>query len=287
MRPMGTRCVANGRASAGGRKCNSSKNRLEGQNNLAHDVQHHRLASNQNMHTAANLPTNHHCAQGTDELAWQSALAAVPLWSPPDGPLLIVSPHPDNEVMAAGGLIYVWKQWGRKVTILSLTDGEAAYPQWKRLGRIRREELKDALQVLAESPASVVRLGIPDGRVAEYTGKVRGAIMSLATSNTTIISPFEEDGHPDHDAAGRICCEMAQAHGLSVARYPIWTWHHADPSTVNRAAWRRFPLSDRAQAAKADALRCFPSQLAPYKRTPVVPEHLVRYFARPYETFFL
>jgi LmbE family N-acetylglucosaminyl deacetylase len=237
------------------------------------------------MHTAANLPSIQ--SEGTDESTWQDVLSDVPLWSPADGPLLIVSPHPDAEVMAAGGLIYVWKQWGRKVTILSLTDGEAAYPQWKRLGRIRREELKDALQVLTDSPALVVRLGIPDGHVANHTGKVRGAITSLVTPGTTIISPYEEDGHPDHDAAGRVCCETARAHGLSVARYPMWTWHHADPSSMNRAAWRRFPLSERAQAAKADALRCFPSQLSPYRRKPVVPEHIVRYFARPYETFFV
>ncbi len=221
----------------------------------------------------------------TEEAAWQNVLASVPLWSPPDGELLIVSPHPDNEVMGAGGLIHVWRQWGRKVTILSVTDGEAAYPQWRRLGRIRREELKDALQVLAESPPVVVRLGIPDGRVGDHTGKLRGAILSLVTSSTTIISPYEEDGHPDHDAAGRTCCELARAHGFNLARYPVWTWQHADPYSLNRAAWRRFPLSDSAQAAKADALRCFPSQVSPYRREPVVPEHLIRYFARPYETF--
>jgi len=225
--------------------------------------------------------------RGTDEASWQSVLASVPLWSPPDGPLLIVGPHPDDAVLGAGGLICVWKQWGRKVIVLSLTDGEAAYPQWKRLGRIRREEQKDALQVLSSTPTLIVRLAIPDGRVADHTSKVRGAIVSLVTSSTTIISPYEHDGHPDHDAAGQVCREMARTHGFTVARYPIQTWHHADPRTINRVSWRRFPLSERAQAAKADATRCFQSQLSPYKREPVVPEHFVRYFARPYETFFL
>ena len=238
------------------------------------------------MNTAATLLPDP-SIQGTDESSWQSMLDGVPLWAPADGPLLIVSPHPDNEVLGAGGLIYMWRQSGRKVIILSLTDGEAAYPQWKRLGRIRREELRDALQVLSESPPLVVRLGIPDGNVAEHAGKVRGAIMSLLTSSTTLIAPYEHDGHPDHDAAGRICFDMARAHGLAIARYPIWTWHHADPLSLNSRTWGRFPLSERAQAAKADAVRCFPSQLSPYKRAPIVPEHIVRYFARPYETFFL
>ena len=91
----------------------------------------------------------------TDESAWQRALADAPDWSPPDGPLLIVSPHPDDEVLGAGGLIHAWKILGRRVTVLSLTDGEAAYPQYRRLGQIRRQELKAALQVLSDDPVLI------------------------------------------------------------------------------------------------------------------------------------
>src|ERR1700722_17460102 len=79
---------------------------------------------------------------GTDERAWQRVLANAPDWMPPDGPLLIVSPHPDDEILGAGGLIHTWKKLGRIVTVISVTDGEAAYPQWRRLGRIRREGLR-------------------------------------------------------------------------------------------------------------------------------------------------
>jgi LmbE family N-acetylglucosaminyl deacetylase len=224
---------------------------------------------------------------GTDETCWQQALADAPPWSPSSGPLLIVSPHPDDEVLGAGGLIHMWKQQGHPVTILSVTDGEAAYPQWRRLGQVRREELKDALQVLCESPVLLVRLGIPDGRIADHTYRLRGAIMSLIAPGATLIAPYESDGHPDHEAAGRVCCEVAQAHGLSIARYPIWTWRHSNPLAMHAARWGRFVLSDAAQAAKADAARCFSSQMLPYKRTPIIPDRIMRYFARPYEAFLL
>ena len=63
---------------------------------------------------------------GTDERAWQRVLADAPDWMPPDGPLLIVSPHPDDEILGAGGLIHTWKKLGRIVTVISVTDGEAA-----------------------------------------------------------------------------------------------------------------------------------------------------------------
>jgi LmbE family N-acetylglucosaminyl deacetylase len=225
--------------------------------------------------------------RGTDESCWQKMLAKAPLWSPADGPLLIVSAHPDNEVLAAGGLIHMWKQWGRSVTVLSLTDGEAVYPHQRTAARVRREELKEALQVLSRSPVLTVRLGIPEGRVAECASKLRGAIVSLVVPGTTVIAPYEDDGYPDHNAAGRVTCEMARTLGLPVARYPVWAWHHGNPSAMAGLAWRRYPLTETAQAAKADAVRCFASQMPPYKRTPIFPNHITRYFARPFEAFLV
>ncbi len=224
---------------------------------------------------------------GTDESAWQRALANAPDWIPPVGPLLIVSPHPDDEVLGAGGLIHTWKILGRSVTVVSLTDGEAAYPQYRRLGQIRREELKEALQVLSDHPVLVVRLGIPDGRVADYGSKLRSAVSSLLDADTTVLVPYEQDGHPDHDAAGRVCTELARAHNFTLARYPIWAWRHADPQAMSQARWGKFSLSGAAQAAKANALLCFSSQLFPYRRPTMVPDHAMAYFTRPYEAFLL
>jgi LmbE family N-acetylglucosaminyl deacetylase len=225
--------------------------------------------------------------RATDEGAWRAVLANVPEWMPPDGPLLIVSPHPDDEVLGAGGLIHTWKMLGRSVTVLSITDGEAAYPQYRRLAQIRREELKEALQVLSDSRVLVVRLGIPDGRVADYGSKLRSAVFSLLDSSTTVIVPYEQDGHPDHDAAGRVCTELAREHGFTLARYLVWAWRHADPRAFRQGRWGIFKLSETAQAAKADALLCFSSQLFPYRRAPVVPDYAMAYFTRPYEAFLL
>ena len=222
-----------------------------------------------------------------DDSAWQQALADAPDWTPPDGPLLIVSPHPDDEVLGAGGLIHTWKSLGRSVTVVSLTDGEAAYPQYRRLGQIRREELREALQVLSDHPVSVVRLGIPDGRVADYGSKLRSAIFSLIDPGVTVLVPYEQDGHPDHDAAGRVCTELARAHGFTLVRYLVWAWRHADPQALSHRRWGKFTLSDAAQTAKANALQCFSSQLFPYKRPPMVPVHALAYFTRPYEAFLL
>src|SRR6202045_1531341 len=225
--------------------------------------------------------------RATDEGAWRAVLANVPEWMPPAGPLLIVSPHPDDKVLGAGGLIHTWKALGRSVTVVSLTDGEAAYPRYRRLGQIRREELKEALQVLSDDPGLLVRLGIPDGRVADYGSKLRSAVLSLIDPGTTVLVPYEQDGHPDHDAAGRVCTELARVHGFTLVRYLVWAWRHADPQALSYARWGKFNLSGSAQTVKTNALLCFSSQIFPYKRPPIVPDHVMAYFTRPYEAFLV
>jgi LmbE family N-acetylglucosaminyl deacetylase len=222
---------------------------------------------------------------GTPEATWQAAIAGFPVWEPPPRPLLIVSPHPDDEILGAGGLIRTWAQHRRRVTILSVTDGEAAYPDWKGLARIRQIELKDALQTLGASQVPVIRLGIADGCVAARARQLKKAIISVATAGSTIIAPYEKDGHPDHEAAGRVCCELARLDGFSVARYPIWMWHHGGPSTFKKLNGRKFMLDEATRRAKTDATQRFSSQLAPAHRAPIVPDHVMVYFSRPYEVF--
>jgi LmbE family N-acetylglucosaminyl deacetylase len=224
---------------------------------------------------------------GTSERAWAQHLFRRSDWSPADGPLLVVAPHPDDEIMGAGGLIHTWVGMGRSVTVLSVTDGEAAQPARENLDRIRREELKEALRKLCATHVSVVRLGIPDGRVADFQNKLRAAILSLIEPAMTMIAPYERDGHPDHDVVGSVCCEIARSRNIPLARYPIWTWQRADPTEFREVSWGKFPLDSEARRAKTHALQCFISRLQSDRHDPKIPGHLLNYFHRPYEAFLL
>jgi LmbE family N-acetylglucosaminyl deacetylase len=223
---------------------------------------------------------------GTPESGWQTALEDAPLLPLPRYALLVVSPHPDDEVLGAGGLIASAARAGRAVDVLSVTDGEAAYPDWKGLDRIRRREVSEALKVLA--PSVVIRhLSIPDGRVAEHRARLFEAVERRVARDTILVAPFECDGHPDHDATGEVCREIARTRGVTLWRYPIWLWHHGTPDHFGGARWGRFSLDQDAVTAKALAMACFASQLRPLGREPIVPGHVLRYFRRPYEAFLL
>ncbi len=224
--------------------------------------------------------------QGTPERVWRAALDPLPAWAPTTARLLVVSPHPDDEVLGAGGLIRGWAQAGRAVTVVSITDGEAAYPDWRGLDQIRHAELTRAIDTLCTHGVISVRLRIPDGRVARHTATLRAALSALADQDTTLIAPYESDGHPDHEAAGAVCCELARTKDLALARYPIWAWHRLTPATMP-VRWAKFPLQRAACQAKAAAARCFVSQVSPPDRPPIVPAHVMTYFTRPYEAFVI
>jgi LmbE family N-acetylglucosaminyl deacetylase len=251
---------------------------------------------------------------GTPEETWQRALDTAPQWSPRKGsPLLVVAPHPDDETLGAGGLIATWsgnpfsrgaeKSRGpekacvseelepvparRRVTVLSVTDGEASHPMWHGLAYVRRAELRRALTMLCGSGITLAHLGLPDGGVRQRKDHLVRAIEEHLAPGVTLIAPFEHDGHPDHECVGEVCLELAAARGLDIARYPIWAWHHMRPGGLGAFRWGRFPLNREARSAKSLAMRRFDSQLHNYFGTTIVTDHVQHYFHRPYETFAL
>jgi LmbE family N-acetylglucosaminyl deacetylase len=240
-----------------------------------------------NAEKTSQAPTFGPVDAGTPEATWLELLEDRPQWTPQNGPLLVVSPHPDDEVLAAGGLIHSWAAAGREVTIVSVTDGEAAFPSWHGLDLVRRFELKGALRKLCLTHVSVIRVGLPDGKVRHFANRVRNVLLALIEPRMTLIAPYERDGHCDHDAIGEICVALARSHGIALARYPVWTWHHSDPRSFADTRWGRFALSLEARRAKARAVQCFASQLHPPRAPPVVPKHVLSHFERPYEAFIL
>ena len=248
---------------------------------------------------AAVVPPRIHGA-GQCESAWRASPWLAALDEKPAAQLLqgrrrlvLLSPHPDDETLACGGLLRAASQAGLDIHLMAVTDGEACYPgdtAWtpEHLREVRPREVAQAFTVLGVG-AQVQRLRFPDGGVEAHIDALEAALRPLLQPGDLVLAPWEQDGHPDHDAVGRAALAAASQPGIRLLRYPVWAWHWLSPQG-SRAPFDavRMPLAPDTVALKQRAIACFASQLqgdAPDAPAPILPPHVVERFHRPFETY--
>ena len=147
----------------------------------------------------------------------------------PEGRLLVVAPHPDDESLGCGGLIALAAAAGRAVTVAVLTDGAASHPNSaaypsKRLAALRAAELEQAVDLLSSGRATLARFDAGDGLLEHREAEAQAWLGALANdpSYATVFATWQADPHPDHKAAFRIAERQARGSGLPLYAYPVW-----------------------------------------------------------------
>jgi LmbE family N-acetylglucosaminyl deacetylase len=233
---------------------------------------------------------------GRSEAAWAASpylagLADLELPTVTD--VVVIAPHPDDEILGSGGLLQVLSHAGADVEVLAVTDGEGSHPNVpsRDLRRVRTDESTTALLRLGLAGATRRRLGMPDGGITGREAELIDALSSRLRPSSLCLAPWHADGHPDHDACGRAALAAAAATGARLLEYPIWAWHWADPAghDLPWAACRRLALDRRTSARKRWATSAFHSQIRPYGPPPsgsaIVPAPVLRRFWRPFEVY--
>lgn len=233
---------------------------------------------------------------GTSEASWRASerLSRLgPLPNVTQSRAVIVSPHPDDEVLGVGGLLLSMEC--TDVHIVAVTDGEASHPDGAieagRLRMLRAEESAAALRRLGRGDVSVSRLRLPDGAVSEYSDQLVRHLSQAMGPGDLCVAPWRHDGHPDHDACGRVAAEVTGAMGAQLLEYLVWAWHWLEPDDP-RLPWEHgavLRLSRRQGARKRWATHAFASQIRPLGGEPdasaVLPPTVLRRFWRPFEVF--
>jgi LmbE family N-acetylglucosaminyl deacetylase len=224
-----------------------------------------------------------------DEAEWIEALQSVQEWTPPDQPILLVSPHPDDETLGAGGFLAAQRLRGIDVTVVAVTDGENAYPDTPdaalKLGNLRRHEQERALARLGVPAEKIIRFGLPDSGLRSREQELAERLMPFIASQTHVLAPWPGDFHPDHEVCGRAAQAVALQAGATLTFYFFWTWHRGTPALLNHLVLRAFPLSAGQLQAKTEALREHYSQLVHHSGQPILPESLLAPARRPFEVF--
>lgn len=137
--------------------------------------------------------------------------------------LLVVAPHPDDEVIGCGGLIARTLEAGGQVTVCVVSDGAGSHPNSPsypphRLRATRRQESLDALAVLGVSSASVHFLDLPDGGSDRW--HVPGELNALLTLPWDAVAlPSQYDNHADHRATQAMVSARSNTRLL---HYLVW-----------------------------------------------------------------
>jgi LmbE family N-acetylglucosaminyl deacetylase len=187
--------------------------------------------------------------------------------------LVVIAPHPDDEVLACGGLLGLHAERGGRCQVVAVTDGEASHRGcvgWNAatLAAARRAEAELGLSRLGVHHTSVVRLGLPDGSVHRHRSRLIDALHALVRPDDLVVCTWRLDGHPDHDAAGAAAAEACAAADAEFVEAPVWMWHWADPADP-RVPWHRMralPLPPEVHRRKASALAEHVTQLRPRER---------------------
>lgn len=243
---------------------------------------------------------------GTTEDAWIPWLDAQAI-APVDAATLVpagrravvVAPHPDDEVLAVGGLLAQLAPLEREMLIVAVTDGTASHPgsaEWsaQRLAAERPLESRrawDCLGLRIDGPARAMRLGLPDGGLEASSSVLAQTLTALLRPNDVVFTTWRHDGHPDHEATGRACATAAAGAGARLIEVPVWAWHWAEPGDA-RLPWHRasrLALDGTANRLKRRAVDAFTSQLLADPSTgagPILRSTTVQRAHRPFEIFF-
>jgi LmbE family N-acetylglucosaminyl deacetylase len=232
-------------------------------------------------------------APGTDEQSWR----AWPWLSTlPGGGLtrlagvlsaVIVAAHPDDEVLGAGGLMSMLAASRARLRLVAVTDGERSHQGHSApavLARRRTAETAAALRALGAEAAEVIRLRLPDTRLAAREDDLAEALAPLVAGFDLCLAPWDGDMHPDHEAAGRAARRAAAGTFYS---FPVWMWHWASPGDP-RVPWDRalrIPLPPHTVARKRAAIRRFASQTEDrgHGLGPVLAPGVIAHFTRTME----
>lgn len=210
--------------------------------------------------------------------------------------LVVVAPHPDDEVLACGALLTAQAARGGRCAVIAVTDGEASHGlsdrgSSERLATTRRAESESGLHLLGLHEGGIHRLRLADSRVAEQADQLLAQLLHLLKVDDVVVTTWRFDGHPDHEATGLATAQACKAIGCRLLEAPVWMWHWAVPGDV-RVPWHRLSrmsLTPEESSRKQAALSRHASQLGQWGtgQGPILDATMVERAARLSEYFFL
>lgn len=192
--------------------------------------------------------------------------------------ILVIFPHPDDEVYGPGGTLIRYAAEGHTIRLVTLTRGEAGSlgicktMDAESKAEMREKELKAAVNVMKLAELKQMRL--PDKQLESYPEDkgVEIVLKEIESFKPDILITFHDLGvssHPDHIAVSRWCRTAVEKsdHSTRLLYYGVPEAQAALLDHVrNVVAFRPGEVTHSISVAKVyekklEAIRCHVSQL--------------------------
>ncbi len=187
--------------------------------------------------------------------------------------VLVIFPHPDDEVMASGGLIsQLVTRKDTAVKVVSVTSGQYGNEKLKigpkELGEIRTKEFHSALKKLNSKDNEI--LDLVDGNLTQdYSNLLKSVEKLVVEFKPSLIVTYERSGvygHPDHIALSKAVYEVGKMHADIKILY----------STLSPKILSKVKLPTHIDGVP---IPNFKKQMLPEMKLPVISQNLNKYLA--------
>jgi LmbE family N-acetylglucosaminyl deacetylase len=141
---------------------------------------------------------------------------------------MVVAPHPDDETIAAFGVLHAAVRQARRVTVVIVTDGAASHDSaaWppKRLAALRERETLCAMRRAGVRKNEVRFLRYGDSALCDLDRAGRRALrrdLQRMPQPDLVVRPSRADHHIDHRIVGE-ACEAAWPGRVRQLTYLVW-----------------------------------------------------------------
>lgn len=180
--------------------------------------------------------------------------------------ILIIAPHPDDEILGCGGIVRKYAKDGKEVYVLVITRGTPKQYAEERILNVRKEAL-EAHKLLGVKETVFLDFHAPEldiTSLAEISGSISAVIRKFEVD--TLFIPHRGDIHSDH----RVVYNASIVAGRPLAGSTVKNIYAYE--TLSETEWAA-PLGDDAFIPthfvdvsesfekKLEAMSCFKSQL--------------------------
>ena len=156
--------------------------------------------------------------------------------------VLVIAPHPDDEIIGCGGSLIKHLIAGRNIDILYMTSGDKGVNagKVKDMAKVRENEAIQAWEFLGLNSKRLHFLRLPDAELTftpDISNKINKVIRQLRPA--TIYLPHRLDNHPDHEATYSLCIDAIEKAGYSYAIADLEPWYC--PTVLAYEVWN--PIS--------------------------------------------